>query len=84
MDVGLKLQLLSLVEAECPDVVVTAAQAGDTESIVKFLQKYPDEVLLLLYPVASFVHYIAMPVTLSVITYAVTSGETDFLQNCKI
>ncbi len=42
---GMKLQLLSMVEAECPDVVVAAARAGDTESLTKFLQKYPDEVL---------------------------------------
>lgn len=44
MGVTTKLQFMSMVEAECPDVLVSAAQAGDTESIVKFLKKYPDEV----------------------------------------
>lgn len=41
---GLKLHLQSLMVAECPDVVPTAVAAGDAETIIQFLTKFPYEV----------------------------------------
>ena len=40
----IRLQLLSLAQAECADVVVAAAEVGDVSAIISFLQKYPSEV----------------------------------------
>ena len=40
----MRLQLLSLAQADCPDVVCVAAEVGDVSTIVTFLQKYPSEV----------------------------------------
>ena len=48
VDVGMRLHLLALVQADCPDVVGTAAAAGDVEALTTYLQKYPHEVTIAL------------------------------------
>ena len=44
IDRGTKLHILSLFEADIPDVVGTAAAAGDSATLNRYLSKYPHEV----------------------------------------
>ena len=44
IDRGTKLHIVSLSQADVPDVVATAAAAGDSSSIFSYLSKHPEEV----------------------------------------
>lgn len=44
IDKGTKLHLLSLFQADVPEVVATAAAAGDSDILFSYLSKHPEEV----------------------------------------
>ena len=44
---GVMLHILSLLRAEVPDVVATAAAAGDSNTIFSYLSKHPEEVSII-------------------------------------
>lgn len=44
VDVTSRIQALSLVEADCADVVVVAAAGGDLRTLMDYLKKHPDHV----------------------------------------
>lgn len=44
VDVTCRIQALSLVEADCADVVVVAAAGGDLRTLMDYLKKHPDHV----------------------------------------
>ena len=43
-DLTVRIQTLSLAEASCSDVVVTAAAGGDLHTLTKYLQQHPSHV----------------------------------------
>ena len=47
IDSGTRLHILSLLEADVPDVVATAAAAGDSATLDRYLSRNPHEVELL-------------------------------------
>ena len=49
VNVGVKIELLSLMEAKCPDVLGSAAAAGDVGTLNSYLRKNPLEVHAVLY-----------------------------------
>ena len=46
IDKGAKLHILSLFQADVPDVVGTAAAVGDSATLFGYLSKHPEEVTL--------------------------------------
>ena len=44
VDKGTKLHILSLFRADVPEVVATAAAAGDSATVFSYLSKHPEEV----------------------------------------
>ena len=44
IDKGTKLHLLSLFQADVPEVVATAAAAGDSDILFSYLSKHHEEV----------------------------------------
>ena len=44
IDKGTKLHILSLFQADVPEVVATAAAAGDSDILFSYLSKHPEEV----------------------------------------
>ena len=44
VDLTVRIQALSLAEAECSDVVVVAAAGGDLNTLTKYLRQHPEHV----------------------------------------
>lgn len=46
VELTVRIQCLSLSEADCADVVVIAAAGGDINTLSSYLQKHPEQVCL--------------------------------------